>query len=225
MKKIFFLLVICVLSNNITAQVYLPSAPVTNAIPGSNVFLDASTSFSPEASASNSEGKGIVIPRVDLVNFEFDLTYLDGGTFPSYLDGMVVYNGVSGTTLTTGNRSSTATDVIPGFYYFSNPDGQANGNITGGIWTPLGGPSATIKSKTVTSTATGTSATLDLGTTIIAASEVNTFLGAKIYDASGNLVMTADSEYAKTTNILTTGNGFIAQALPAATYTVVVDYK
>ncbi|WP_449401115.1 hypothetical protein [Chryseobacterium wanjuense] len=58
-------------------------------------------------------GKGIVVPSVDLVNFEFDTSLADGITFPTWFDGMVVYNNATGTTLTAGQRSSTATPVTP----------------------------------------------------------------------------------------------------------------
>lgn len=120
------------------AQISIPQLPNAN-INGSNVFLDASSSFSSEVGAPNSTGKGLVIPSVDLVNFEFDLTLADGvSTFPTYFDGMLVYNSSTNNTLTIGNRSSTSTAVTPGYYYYSNPNGALNGNVTDGIWTPIG---------------------------------------------------------------------------------------
>jgi hypothetical protein len=200
----------------------------SSGINNSNVILDGSTSFSTEAGAGDYVGKGIIIPSVDLVNFEFDLSLADGSTFPTFFDGMIVYNNATGTTLTTGDRSDTATPVVPGYYYFSNPDGYNNQEVTSGKWLRLGGSSSTIKTKTVpvTVAANPTTASLDLGTTVIAANEVVEYLGAKIYDnATGKLVMTADSEYVKATNVLTTGNGFMYQVLPAGTYNVVVDYR
>ena len=112
-------------------------------ITNSNVILDGSTNFSTEAGAAPYIGKGIIIPSVDLVNFVFDLTLADGSTFPTYFDGMIVYNNATGTTLTTGNRSSTAISVVPGFYYFSNPNGATNSNVFGGVWKSLGGVSLT----------------------------------------------------------------------------------
>jgi hypothetical protein len=205
------------------AQIQVNSLP-TDGISLSNVLLDGSTTYS----SPDYIGKGIVVPSVDLVNFEFNLIYADGITFPTYFDGMIVYNNLAGTTLTAGDRSSVATVVVPGFYYFSNPDGATNYNVTGGQWLPVGGPSATIKTKTVASVIVGanpTTATLDLGTGTIAASEVTSFLGAKIYNASGDLVMTADAAYDKVTNVLTTGNGMLYSVLPAGTYSVVVDYR
>jgi hypothetical protein len=138
MKKSIFLSIVFVLSAlALNAQV-LTNGQARNEISGSNVIIDASTAYSDAAGAPNNWGKGIVIPSVDLVNFEFDLTFANGVTFPTYFDGMIVYNRSTGTTLTTGNRSSTATEVKPGLYYFYNPDGATNGNITGGVWKVFG---------------------------------------------------------------------------------------
>lgn len=235
MKKILFitlLLVTCIAGAQVKTAAIEPDGVI-----GSNAFLDASSNFSTETGVDANIGKGLVFPSVDLVNFEFDFSAVSSSTFPTIFNGMIVYNNASGTTLTTGNRSSTATVVSPGFYYFSNPDGYDNYvNVSGdpqvaaalGEWLPLGGGTGTgVKSKTVPVTvlANPTSATLDLGTGIITANEVVTFLGAKVYDSAGNLVMTADSSYDKTTNVLTTGNGIMYHVLPAGDYTVVVDYK
>jgi hypothetical protein len=136
---------------------------------GSSVFLDASTNFSSEAGMPNNQGKGMVIPSVDLVNFEFNLTLADGITFPTYFDGMMVYNRATGTTLNTGDRPSTATAVTPGFYYFSNPDGATNGNITDGVWTPMGGK-ATLGSISSSELATAVTDETGTGSVVLAAS-------------------------------------------------------
>lgn len=140
MKKIFIFLTLSMCSHFAFAQISTQDVIVPS-LSGSNVLIDGSSTFSVEAGASPYVGKGIVIPSVDLVNFEFDLALCDGFTFPTYFDGMIVYNNATGTTLTTGNRSSTATPVTPGFYYFSNPNGYNNGNVTGGVWKSVGGAS------------------------------------------------------------------------------------
>ena len=124
------------------SQILTNSIPVPS-IPGSSVILDASTNYSTEAGESNNKHKGIVVPSVDLINFEFDLSQANGITFPTYFDGMIVYNRATGTTLTTGNRPSTATSVSPGYYYFYNPNGAVNGNVKGGEWRPMGGVAST----------------------------------------------------------------------------------
>jgi uncharacterized protein (TIGR02145 family) len=136
MKKIAILSLFIMAVQGLTAQVNLSHPPVVD-ITNSNVFLDASKNFSSAAGAPNNVGKGIVVPSVDLVNFEFNANFLSSTEAPSFYDGMLVYNSATGTTLTTGNRSSTATAVTPGFYYFSNPSGATNENITGGVWKTL----------------------------------------------------------------------------------------
>lgn len=139
MKKIFYLLILGATSLPLTAQVLANGNVVNAGITNSNVFFDASTAFSNEAGSGPNVGKGLVIPSVNLVNFAFDLTLADGFTFPTYFDGMIVYNNATGTTLTAGNRSSTATAVSPGYYFFYNPNGGTNQAVQQGVWRPLGG--------------------------------------------------------------------------------------
>ena len=226
MKKILSIVAILGFCSFVSAQVIVNNGVQTGVINNSNVGIDLSLAFSTEAGAGAYVGKGVIIPRVDLVNFEFDLSLVDGVTFPTIFDGMIVYNGSTGTTLTTGNRSSTATAVVPGFYYFSNPNGATNGNVFAGTWQPLGSGGSGIKSKTVTDVvADGVSATLNLGTSVITENEVVEFLGAKVYNADGDLVIEAFSDYEKATNILATGNGMMYQVLPEGTYKVLVEYK
>jgi hypothetical protein len=163
MKKQFIIsCLFLMLFATLNAQISLSNSPNLDIV-NSNAFLDASTTFSSEAGANPYVGKGIVIPSVDLENFEFDLTLADGITFPTFFDGMIVYNNATGITSILGNRSSTATDVSPGFYYFSNPTGSATYGSTGdniiatasGIWTPLGSGS-NIKNYTTTPIKTAT---------------------------------------------------------------------
>jgi hypothetical protein len=150
MKKITVLFLFVMSFQGLKAQLNLTHPPVVDII-NSNVFLDASKNFSLAAGAENNIGKGLVIPSVDLVNFEFIGAFLSSTDAPSFYDGMLVYNNATGTTLTTGNRSSTATSVTPGFYYFSNPNGATTENITGGVWTAMGAGGAS-SVKDITST-------------------------------------------------------------------------
>ena len=221
-----FVTITFIFATSLSFSQVLVNTNITNTISGSNVFLDGSQ-FSVETGAAPNEGKGFIVPSVNLVNFEFNLSLADGSTFPTYFDGMVVYNNTNGITLTTGERSSTATAVVPGFYYFSNPNGGSNGNISAGRWLPLGSSAVSVKTKEVfvTTPSVYNEAKLNLGTAVIGADEVVTFLGAKIYEA-GKLIMTADSDYITNTNVLTTGNGYMFQLLKANTqYKVVVEYK
>lgn len=150
MKKIFLGALVAMMSQSLMAQI--GTQGVDNSISTSNVLIDGSSGFSVEAGAGANVGKGIIIPSVDLVNFEFDLTIADGFTFPTYFDGMFVYNNATGATLTSGDRPSNSTNVTPGFYYFSNPDGYNNGNITDGQWIRIGDGGNTVKNGTTNPT-------------------------------------------------------------------------
>lgn len=212
------LIVILTIFPNVNAQINT-NANTIPAVSNSNLFLDASNF---EGFADQSVGRGLGFPRTNLTSFAFDLTVIDEIAILSDFDGMVVYNNATGTTGNTPATQGQQVAVTPGFYYFSNPGNP--GNVTDGQWIRLGTTDSGVKSKTVVGTATGTSATLSLGT--FTAGEVTKFLGAKIYNAAGTqLIMTADNEYLTATNVLTTANGFIAQALPAGTYSVIVEYE
>jgi len=148
MKKYIFLSIMAAMSFvSLNGQVY-SNQNITNSIPTENAFLDASSTFSTEFNGvSNNTGKGLVFPTVDLVNFEFKISNMDGWSiFPTFFNGMVVYNRVTGTTLTSGNRSSKATVVTPGFYYYHNPTGRTLFDtyydvaqaVKAGEWRPLG---------------------------------------------------------------------------------------
>jgi len=138
MKNIFSFLTIAVVCSLVNAQVNVQYGVQNNFINESNVAIDLSGSFSNEAGAGPYQGKGVIIPSVDLVNFEFNITLADGVTFPTWFDGMIVYNNASGTTLTTGQRSSTPTVVTPGFYYFYNPTGSSTSSVQPGVWRVVG---------------------------------------------------------------------------------------
>ncbi|PWN57547.1 hypothetical protein, partial [Chryseobacterium viscerum] len=127
------ILAFLLVSSGVSGQI-MTNGPIGSGVTGSNVLLDGSTAFSTESGSGAYVGKGIVIPSVDLVNFEFDLTLCDGVTFPTYFDGMIVYNNAWGNSLTTGNRSSKSTVLSPGYYYFSNPNGSINGSVAMGEW-------------------------------------------------------------------------------------------
>ena len=122
MKK-FILLSIVALASFVTLNGQILTNGVSSPnIPGENAFIDASFSFS----ADSKKGKGLIFPTVNLVEFEFiiDGYAADDMNFLHFFDGMLVYNNADGETITSGNRSSTITKVVPGFYYYSNPKGR-----------------------------------------------------------------------------------------------------
>ena len=237
--KNFTLFLICLSGfHNINAQISLSHPPVVDIV-GSNVFLDASKTFSSAAGAVNNVGKGLVVPSVDLINFEFNTNFVSSTDSPSYYDGMLVYNSSTGNTLTTGLRSLTATAVTPGFYYFSNPNGATTENVTSGVWTALGG-GATAKDVTSTEitlntkidgaqlyaikgtfTATGTSAAV----TVTKPTGMSGYYSMVIYKEGKTFrreIYSFDTTLA-TLNVIT-GTGAYSEVLPAGTYNYVLEY-
>ncbi|MDP9960219.1 hypothetical protein [Chryseobacterium lathyri] len=244
MKNIFSFLAIAAFGSLINAQVNVNNN-VQSSINNSNVGIDLSSSFSTEAGAGPNVGKGVVIPSVNLVNFEFDLALADGVTFPTYFDGMLVYNSSTGTTLTTGNRSSTATPVAPGYYYFYNPNGASNSNVTAGVWRPIGGesPKVTIATTETTTntlintttgdkqlfamkgsfTASGTSTAVN----IPSPTGMTTLYGITIYKAGTNTVYDRSLysyTIATTAGNAITGSPSMSVVYPSGTYDYVIEY-
>jgi outer membrane lipoprotein-sorting protein len=218
-KYILFLTFFCI-GSFVSAQVRLTNIN-NSAVGNMSAFLDASSNST--NNSSTSVGKGMVFPRVTLSTFTFGgaATGVPNALFGRY-DGMLVYNtSTSGTVPASGGN--TLGTLTEGYWFYENK----SSSLTGGTWKPLGGSNTLVKSKLVlvTVAANPTTAILNLGTAVIASNEVNTFLGAKIYDSSGNLVLRANSAYDKATNDLTTGNGFMYQVLPAGDYEVVVEYN
>lgn len=174
MMKNILNLILLIGSGAVSFAQVLTNGTVNATITNSNVMLDGSTNFSAESGASDNVGKGIIIPSVNLVNFEFDLSLADSVTFPTYFDGMIVYNNATGTTLTAGNRSSTAIDVVPGYYFFFNPNGAKNNAVSTGVWRPFGGSGSKVN---ITASETTTH-------TLINKSQVYAVKGT--FDASGS---------------------------------------
>lgn len=220
------------------AQILTSTIPAAG-VPQSNAFFDASTAHSSIAGENNNKHKGFVFPDVDLTSFQFENVIADGATFPSYYDGMIVYNSATGTTLTTGINPSTSTAVTPGFYYFSNPNGAANGNVTSGVWKPLGG---NVDSKDITSTevaldtkidgaqlyaikgtfvANGTSAkvTINKPTGMTGYYNILIYKDGKTFR---NQIVSFDTN-ASSDNVVT-GNGFMTEVYPAGIYSYVLEY-
>jgi len=183
MKKIISISVILLFVTSVNSQILTNSVPA-NAILGSNAFLDASSNYSSISGEVNSNHKGLVFPDVNLATFQFENIIADGATFPSYYDGMVVYNTTNGNTLNGVNSPSLSVAVTPGFYYFSNPNGAVNSNVTSGQWMSLGNNA----SKNITATSIATSITID---------------GAPVYAIKGTFI--TDGTTAITTIVPPTG--------------------
>ncbi|MCO6175395.1 hypothetical protein NHF50_10100, partial [Flavobacterium sp. NRK F10] len=102
---------------------------IGNALVGENAFLDVSENT---VNYPNNRGRGLSFPRTNLTAWTFITGNLDGLSFPTAFDGMIVYNSGTGTTLA---GQGIQTSVTPGFYYFYNPG--ATNNITNGQWIRL----------------------------------------------------------------------------------------
>jgi len=76
----------------------------------------------------------LYFPRTDLTTWTFNTGLLDGITFPTAFDGMIVYNVGTGTTVSGHGQQ---VQVEPGFYYFYNPTGYDD--ISTGMWLPFRG--------------------------------------------------------------------------------------
>lgn len=241
MKKynILFVLVFLFSMSYLAGAQVLSNGNTLNQYSTNNVFFDGSSNFDPTLTSDNNNGKGLLFPRTDLTLWVWlldDMNSSSGFLIPGAYDGMIVFNTGTGPTPTGAGNPIVSTDVVPGFYYFSNPTVDPNNfspSITDGRWIPIGSAANNVvKSKTVIGEvpANATTATLDVNGLVtdldkMAPSTVNTFLGAKIYNAAGDLVMTADAGYDKVANVITTGNGMMYQVLPQGIYTVIVDYK
>lgn len=224
-------------SINTFSQVNYYGSP-SNALVGENAFIDASSNFDYSV-GSNNQGKGLVFPRTNLTTWTFNTGSLDGIFLPTYFDGMIVYNSGTGNSATGTNNPSTATAVTPGFYYFSNPNGAANGNVTGGVWTAVG---ASASAKNVTSTevalntkingvqlyaingsftANGTSTAV----TVTKPTGMSGYYSMVIYKDGKtfrNGIYSFDTTQA-TSNVIT-GSGSFSEVLPAGTYSYVLEY-
>ena len=130
----YILYIVAVISSDFAVGQVLSNQNVYNGVAGENSFFDASSNFDISLDPTSSIGKGFIFPGVDLTVWEFKVDLLDGITFPSAFNGMIVYNTTIGNTPTTGNNPSTSTSVTPGFYYFSNQDGASTMTITNGQW-------------------------------------------------------------------------------------------
>jgi hypothetical protein len=242
MKKIIYILSFLITSLGYSQIV--SNNVIVSTITNSNVLLDGSTNFSTESGAGANTGKGVIIPSVDLVNFEFDLTLADSFTFPTFFDGMIVYNNAQGSTLTTGDRSSTPTVVDSGFYYFSNPNGASNGNVTAGVWTPLG--SGSVKNYTTTPIKTSTSidgaqvwavkgSFVATGTTALVSVimpvgmtgyyKMTTYLqGLSVKTFRSDISEFKMTPLVPNTDNVVTGNGLFSEVYPAGTYDYTLEY-
>lgn len=236
MKKILILL-LSFIPSAFFAQV-LTNGGTAASLGNTNYFLDASGY---EGFAS-STGKLLGFPRVNLTQFQFNPQIAVDEVVLSFFDGAVVYNSADGNTLASvGDNNGLVTAITPGFYYFSNPNGVANGNVTGGVWIPLGSDS--VKNYTTTPIKTATSidgaqvwavkgSFLTLGTSALVSVIMPTGMSGyyKMITYQGGKTFRSDiSEFKMITTVLNTdnvvtGNGLFSEVYPAGTYDYTLEY-
>lgn len=234
MKKISILLS-CMISSVFFAQVQTNGGTI-GTLGNTNYFLDASG----YEGFATSTGKLLGFPRVNLTQFQFNPQIAEDEVVLSFFDGAVVYNSGTGNSATGTNNPSTATAVTQGFYYFSNPNGVTNGNVTAGVWTPMGDSPKDYTAtpiKTATSidgdqvwavkgsfNATGLTAVLSIvkPTGMTGYYKMTTYQGGKTFRSD-------ISEFKMTTTILdtdnvVTGNGLFSEVYPAGNYDYTLEY-
>ena len=158
MKNIFITM-LAVASISLSAQLRNNTTPSNGSINTNTAFLDASSSVAWNGSTNN--GKGLVFPRTDLVAMTALAAPVNGipASYPTRLDGMIVYNTATGTAAT----GTAGVSVVPGFYYYDNKSTTLNG----GTWKPFA--SVVDPKFNVTNAATGTATnTLVDGTQVFA---------------------------------------------------------
>jgi hypothetical protein len=121
MKKLIIFLTFNCLIIFANAQVKVNQNAANSSINTSSAFFDASSSSIWNASVN--QGKGLLFPRVNLVNYT---AMSHAGPFnasnnPNYFDGLLVYN------IATGVASIGGDSVYPGYYYYRNTTTSANG--------------------------------------------------------------------------------------------------
>ena len=136
------------------AQIKVFNSADNQALANSPAFVDASSNYLANGNAS--WGKGLVFPRVDLSTFT--LPSVAGGygaatNFPTYLDGMIVYNTATSGAASVGSTQGT---LSAGFWYYENKSTTA----TGGTWKPMGGSGSSLTSASNGLTQTGSAVLL-----------------------------------------------------------------
>ncbi len=163
------------------AQIRVSNSSLVINAAKSSAFLDASSTY--QYNTSPILGKGLLFPSVDLslfTNFSgVPVGQIDD--YPTFFDGMIVYNTNVGGTVANGALTAGKTEgtLTHGYWYYDNPlvSGQ-NRTLISGTWRPLtskGGDSKVIINSNVENT---TNLVID---------------GKPVYAYKGSFTMTAGS--------------------------------
>jgi hypothetical protein len=236
------------------AQIRVDSSPEDHAATTSLAFLDGASNSDENTLNHIAKGilfpKIDLTQPIPLIDSE---SLGDPDYNPNYYDGLLVYNIGEGPIPETsmGSAHGFTNFVTPGFYYYQNISGYIATDYDIGIWIPLQLPEQLVFSsddgsisptmeyvneipefvlRTIVHT-DGTTATLNLSfdsgvTSGLLPNDVIEFRGAKIFDdITGDLVFTGGTNYNKTTNVFTTGNGMINYSLPEGNYRVDIRFS
>jgi hypothetical protein len=211
-----------------------------NILIGENAFLDAS-GFE---GAPENVGKGINFPRTNLTTFTFITGLIDSSDIINSFDGLIVFNSVTGVTVA---GQGIVTEVVPGFYFFSNPGDP--GNITGGQWKLIGDLIKNISPTTELTTAisvdgvkvyatkgTFTTVAGSATTTIAPPAGITGIYRITIYKNTPTLIpgkpdvkaqiasSVYDFDITKTSDNVITGDYPFSEVYPAGTYNYTLEY-
>jgi len=112
------------------SQIRIANNTDNQAAANSSAFIDASSNTT--YNNSSNVGKGLLFPRTDLTKF----TSFGGGvigvsvSYPTYYDGLIVYNTSSSGVAGIGTTDGTLT---AGYWYYDNK----SSTINGGTWRPV----------------------------------------------------------------------------------------
>ncbi|SIP92793.1 hypothetical protein [Chryseobacterium sp. RU33C] len=202
-KKIFISTILTITAASFSfAQVRVVNSNTLIAASNSSAFIDAS---SDEAiNKSSFIGKGLLFPRTDLSTF----TGFGNGiaplgfpaNYPTYYDGMIVYNTKDGGTAGIGKTQGI---LKPGYWYYEN----SSKTIDGGTWKQISSPTSNLLASNgnlLTSTVNGVSS----AATPIINSLTNTISGNQLTTTINGISAKVNlPSAAPTTNVITrTGN-------------------
>ncbi|RNA61585.1 hypothetical protein D1631_06410 [Chryseobacterium nematophagum] len=117
-------------------QVRIANSILNTVAFNSSAFIDASSNPEYNLPANPNIGKGLLYPRTDLRTF----TAFSGlpvgipNSYPSYYDGLMVFNTATSGVAGVGNTEGT---LCRGYWYYDNPQVSGTTISTTGTWRPL----------------------------------------------------------------------------------------
>ncbi|PWN61874.1 hypothetical protein [Chryseobacterium viscerum] len=219
------------------AQVRIVNSNANSAAANSSAFIDASSNIT--VNNSSNVGKGLLFPRTDLTTFTaFGFTSTTGipNNYPTFFDGLIVYNTAASGVAGVGSTQGTLTQ---GYWFYENKSGTLNG----GTWKPVTAVTAkeniltteTITNRQINSAqiyaikgsfaASGSSTAPTSYTNAVIIPPTGSLYRITIYQTGTNNVY-ANSVYSydKTNGNFITGSPSMSVVYPNGNYDYVVEY-